>query len=300
MEFKKLLNVELFKNIDSFMNEISLTMDYISDETTNNINKYIKQLKNQDELLDEFVKYTYEHLNQYQLNFSGALFSDKKVKSNFYDFLNDIILFNNYLYFSIFKDESKATKKQFVSYLYNIYLSCSCLVKFDNEKNSDLLSKELTEFIQKIKESANDAVSKEYEKTPKPKLVKRRNAISGMPGLPGDFNGKLNDIMSSILGNTHILDIASDISNQMHTQNLNPMTMLTSLMSEDITDSPLNGLVTQIQAKVEMKINSGEINKELLETQAQNIMNNLDDKININNINSMEGISEILKNMSNC
>lgn len=329
-----LIKTELFKNLDSFVNELSLTMDYISPESIKKFESYIVKLKNEHKVFTDFISVTCNHLSEFEVKFSGALFSTKKVRTNYYDFLNNVSLFPTQiqLKFDIFKDESKATKKAFVSYLYNIYLSCVFLTKYesleDKDKENDM-SKELTDFIDKIKKEAESAVTKEYEKVEKVQ-VPRRNAISGpssnepfnpfaamgsanvpqltpeqLRQLPGLGNlesmmggmggmGGLGGIMSSILGNQEILNIASDISHQMSTQQLDPMSMLTSLMSGNIENSPLNGLVSQIQQKVEMKIESGEIDKSELENQAQNIMNNIDPT----QFGSMPGMADMMKNMA--
>jgi predicted transcriptional regulator len=327
-----LIKTELFKNLDSFVNELSLTMDYISPESIKKYEQFIVKLKNDHKVFNDFTSVTYNHLSEFEVKFSGALFSNKKVKTNYYDFLNNVFLFPTscQLKFDIFKDESKATKKAFVSYLYNIYLSCVFLTKYENleDKENDM-SKELTDFIDKIKKEAESAVTTEYEKVEKVP-VQRRNAISGpsngqgsnpfaslgganvpqltpeqirqLPGLGnlesmmggmGNMGG-LGGIMSSILGNQEILNIASDISHQMSTQQLDPMSMLTSLMSGNIENSPLNGLVSQIQQKVEMKIESGEIDKSELENQAQNIMNNIDPS----QFSSMPGMADMMKTMA--
>jgi len=312
MDSVTLIKTELFKNLDSFVNELSLTMDYLSPQLIKKIEDYIVKLKNNNKLFQEFISVTNSNLNTFEVKFSGALFSNKKVKSNYYDFLSQITLFDC-LEFKVFKDESKATKKAFVSYLYNIYFSCLFLVKFESGESEEQLSKELTDFVQKIKTEAETAISTEFEKVEKVKKIEgRRNAISGpsldenfpelsqfLPGvnLPG-MTGGFGDIMSSILGNQQILDIASDISHQMQTQQLNPMMMLSSLMSGDITNSPLNGLVTQIQEKVEMKINSGEIDKSVLENQAQSIMDNLGGTLNPENLNSIPGMSSMMQTMA--
>jgi hypothetical protein len=335
-----LIKTELFKNLDSFINELSLTMDYISPESIKKYEQFIVKLKSEQgnhKVFNDFTSVTYNHLSEFEVKFSGALFSNKKVKTNYYDFLNNVFLFPTscQLKFDIFKDESKATKKAFVSYLYNIYLSCVFLTKYENleDKENDM-SKELTDFIDKIKKEAESAVTTEYEKVEKVQ-VPRRNAISGpsngqgnpfganplfasfggatppqltpeqirqLPGLGnlesmmggmGNMGG-LGGIMSSILGNQEILNIASDISHQMSTQQLDPMSMLTSLMSGNIENSPLNGLVSQIQQKVEMKIESGEIDKSELENQAQNIMNNIDPS----QFGSMPGMADMMKTMA--
>jgi hypothetical protein len=247
------------------------------------------------------------------------------------------------LHFKIFENEVKNTKKDFIKYLYNIYMCCAFLGK---ACFGESLSEKVSTFVEQIKKDANEAIILPQQKKESHvrlqapvqplqplqqrevvheafsenlnELMGKMNGIPGMTGIPGMpemnttmmntmMNGMMsgmgsgsgsgmpngiNDIMSSILGNQNILNIASDISKQMHTQNINPMEMLSGLMSGNIENSPLQSLVGEIQQKVELKISSGEINKDELETQAQSIMNN----INTNGMNSVPGIAELINN----
>ena len=101
--------------------------------------------------------------------------------------------------------------------------------------------------------------------------------------------------MESILGNKEIFNIATDISKKLNEQQLNPMTMLSSLMSGNIENSPLKGLVEEIQQTVENKINSGEIDKIQLTNQANNIINSVAQ--NQSHLNAIPGMSNIINNM---
>lgn len=303
---KDLIKIELLKNIDSFINELDLTMDCLKADTIVDIKKYISNIKENNNEFDDFIKYTRDHLRTFEVQLSSILFSKKKINTSYYIFLNDIILFQNLLHFKIFENEVKNTKKDFVKYLYNIYM---CVV-FINGGDSA----ELSTFINKIEDEAKTLKDSDIKKE---KLKNRRNAIYELPvpvmqvpvmqvptmPMPFDLsklmtgagciNG-LDDIMSSILGNTDILNIATDISKQMQDQQMNPMMMLSELMSGNIANSPLQGLVNSIQEKVDNKINSGEINREELENQAQSIVNSLGDK----NMNNMSGMADLVKEMS--
>lgn len=300
-----IIKSELFNTIDKCLIEIELTMEQV--KNVDNIRKYIKKIKNSENVIEfnEFIEYVIEHLKTFEVQISAILFSNKKIKTDYYKFLNDIILFNNMLHFKIFENESKNTKKDLIKYLYSIYMSCVFLKTGLGDEN---LSNKLSEFITSVKNNSEIGLK---ESDIKVKSVKNKsknkskdatfNELSKMLGNGGDGlnemlgNNNLGGLMESILGNKDILNIASDISQKMHNQNLNPMTMLTSLMSGDIENSPLQGLVKQIESGVQEKISSGEINKEELESQAKNIMNTIGS--NPSALNSMSGMSDMLSNM---
>ena len=312
---EQLIKTELFKNIDAFINEIDLSMDYLESTVIPSTRKYVDLLKTNDTESLSFVEYTHNHLQIYEVQISAVLFSNKKIKSDYYNFLNDITLFNNLINFKVFESEAKNTKKGLIKYLYSIYMSCVFLSNVSDNSSSSDLSNKLSEFVEKIQNEAQTALKEEDIKTTLPKKTNKRNAIyglsntspglsklselSGVSGLPNIRNlsgmGDLGGIMESILGNKDILSIASDISEQMQSQQLNPMSMLTSLMSGNIENSPLQGLVEEIQQKVETKINNGEIDKDALETQAKNLMGSIGN--NPSALNSMPGMSDLIQNM---
>ena len=313
MSCKDLIIDELWKNINSFVNEIDLTMDYLPQNIIKDINNYLENIKNNQESdeFKNFIKNTYEELHKIEVQLSGALFSKKKIHSSYYNFLNDITLFNRLLSFKLFENESKNTKKAFVEYLYNIYLSTMFINSSSENLDLNKLSIQLQTFIDKLQKEAENVINDNEEEQLKEKELsklsrqsKRRNAISEQGSLPdfsnlpglNSFNGMpgMQNIMSSILGNQQILSIASDISHQMQNDpTMNPMTMLSGLMSGNIENSPLQDLILNIQQKVEMKINNGEIKKEELEEQAQKVMDNIDP-----NLFSPEHMENLMKDLN--
>lgn len=320
----KLIKNELFKNVDSLLNELDLTMDYLDPQIIPSIKAYIKSIDSNKDEFNSFLEYTTQHLGSYESKISAVLFSNKKIKSDYYNFLDNITLFSNILSFKVFDKESKNTKKGLIKYLYSIYMSCVFLYQSQsltqnvkNEENNnksddevDLLTNKLSEFVDKIKKEAETALKEEDIKTSKSHTRRhaRRNAISvGHSNLSGpdpsllsslggaENMGEIGNIMQSVLGNKDILDIATDISHKMHSENLNPMSMLSSLMTGNIENTPLQGLVEEIQQKVESKINNGEIDKEKLEDQAKNIMGTITN--NPNALNSMPGMTDLIGSM---
>lgn len=293
MEQRKLIKDELFKNIEKFMNEIDLTMDYLDKNTVSSITKYMNKLVKNEILFNEFVEYTALHLKTFEAQISSVLFSNKKIKRDYYNFLNGVTLFNNILKFRVFENESKNTKKDLIKYLYSIYMSC---VFLNGELTSEsFLNDKLKEFVLTIENEAKTALNENDIKKPKERVVPQPTVThpTSIPSFTG--MGDMGNIMESILGNKEILNIASDISQKMQNQQMNPMDMLSALMSGNIENSPLQGLVAEIQEKVDMKINNGEIDKENLENQAKDIMGSISS--NPNALGSMGGMSEMIQNM---
>jgi len=289
-----LIKQELFKAVKSFLNELELTMDYLDAQIIPSIRLYMKQVDEDTEEFKKFVEYTSQHLGCHQSKFSVILFSEQKVRSNYYNFLSSITLFGNILNFRVFENESKNTKKDIIKYLYSIYMSSVFLSQTNTVENEhvDVLKDKLTEFVQNIQKEAESVLIRDEASSKKTRKVKRNTSSShNAPPLIPENMGEIGNIMDSILGNKDILNIATDISKKMQSQKLDPMTMLSSLMSGNIENSPLQGLVEEIQQKVENKINSGEIDKEQLENQAKSIMNSITSNHNI------PGVSDLLGNM---
>ena len=265
---------KLFQNLDLFINEIDLTMEYIKKSQIMKIRNFIDKLKNDENSLGLFSKNTIEDLREYEIQISTVVLSSKKIKSDYLDFFQNIHLFDNLLTFDIFDKECKNTKIGLLKYLHSIYMSCSFL----HLEQNDL---ELKSFISKIKKEAEDNESS----ATKPKLHLRRNAICETPNeipneIPSEMFNGMQDIMKTIMGNKQIVNIASDISSQMQKDNINPMMMLSSIMSGNIQDGPLGNLFGQIQQKVEKEINTGNLNTDILQQQSEKILKSL----NTNNI----------------
>lgn len=283
------IKTELFRNIDSLVNEIDISFDEIN---VDQINKYIKELKkDKHDVLDTFVKDTYIHLHEYEKQLSLILFSNKKIRTPEYMFVDNIRLFKKkddiyLLNFSIFSKENKNTKKSLLKYIYNIYMSCFFL---QNTANSS----ELTDFISNItnySHSSDLSQDPPIEEISIPSNLSSMKGLSGsglggIPGLP-DMGG-LDNLMSSLMNNSDIMNIANEISSDMKNENFNPMELMASMMSGNITDGPLGILMSKIQTSVDSKINSGEINKSVLEEQAKNIMHKVQETPGISEITNI-------------
>jgi hypothetical protein len=71
--------------------------------------------------------------------------------------------------------------------------------------------------------------------------------------------------------NGDIMNLATELSKDIQSENLDPMTLLSSMMSGK-PDNKIQKLVENITSKIETKINSGEIDQNVLEQQAQSIL----------------------------
>ena len=230
-----LVKEELLKNVRLLISEISLSFDYIDKELINNIENYIKIIESNEDEYKKFTSLTLNNLEKYENKLSGALFTTKKLKSNYYDFLNEIILFDK-LNFSIFKNESKNTKKSFIQYIYNIYLSCLFLLKFDSINN-----KNLSDYMEKIYKNAENAISNENIKhsTKENIKLKRRNALTPDDILPFQLNRSsggeslTNQInpLNELMNNKELMNIANDITQSLNEKQINPMNLLSSLLT---------------------------------------------------------------------
>lgn len=93
----------------------------------------------------------------------------------------------------------------------------------------------------------------------------------------GGPNG-FGNVLQSLMGNQEIMSLASDLSRDIQSQNLDPMALLSSMMSGK-PNGAIEDLVNNITGKIEEKINNGDIDKNLLESQAQSILNNINGSV---------------------
>jgi len=68
--------------------------------------------------------------------------------------------------------------------------------------------------------------------------------------------------------------LATDLSKDIQDQKIDPMMLLSSIMSGKPNDT-IKNLVSNITNKIESKINNGEIDKTIFEQQAKNIINSV-------------------------
>jgi len=344
---------DLKSNLTKFFNEIELSFDYISKETNHKLKCFLKKL-DKNELFLEFTNVTLSILKTYEDKITYIITSKNKLKTSDFEFLNEIVLFNDNLDFKVFKNENKNTKKCIINYLNNIYMAI-CILEFGLEKTSKNFN-EIFAFVKNITDlrnkkekedncddnvhltnasvkvpldgknlgnlfsgnqsglSVNDIVKSfsnmnfgnlnlgELENLPKNlsnsleginelekglsfieqigiKQQKNRHSENGKdtgyeeetPQIPS-LDGNFGDVFKSLMENKEIMNIASDLTRDIQSENIDPISLLTSLMSGKPNEK-LQGLVNNISTKLEEKINTGKIDKNVLEKEAENILN---------------------------
>jgi hypothetical protein len=121
-------------------------------------------------------------------------------------------------------------------------------------------------------------------------VVKGKRIPQGIPqgiphGIPSDFKlppgfkmpkglSGMEGVLNKLMQNEQIMSLATEVSEQIKTENMNPMAMLSGIINGKM-DPRLNNLMTQIQEKVETKMQSGEIDKTLFEEQAKELFDNV-------------------------
>lgn len=276
-EPNNLIKTELLNTLDKFVNELDIAFDYVTKDTIMEIKKYINKIKVSDEELKSLVDDILENFKSCESKLAFLSLSNGKIKTKEFDILDNKTVFGNLLNLSLFKEENKNTKKIICKYIYNMYMS-SVILKFSFSDNLSLdsLNQELSKYFNVIKEQHNQqnntvqqSGSEGNKKKPIRRLPKGNPDMTNIANLEG-----MDDIMNSLFANKDLVNIASEFTSDIQRQNINPMMMLGSLMSGK-PDKKITELINQISNKLERKLNSGELDKEVFEQQASNLMNTL-------------------------
>ena len=323
MRIKDLIKEDLINNITKFINELDLCFDYISQDTLSKLKVFCNDIKN-DEKLKSFSENAILILDKNKENITFIVTTKGKLKGLHFDFLNHLILFDDILNFSVFKDENKNTKKTIVNYLNNIYMSLVILEKGINEaernfknivsflkiKMQDIEEKEEKEkekeentqkkIIQK--EILDDTYNNLNEKFKNFDLFGNKDATFNLQSITEDLkqtadglvdldrglnffnpqnngedfnipNNQFGNVIKTLIQNKEIMSIASELTNDIQKENIDPLSLLTSMISGK-QDSNLQNLIKNISTKLDDKINSGKINKEELEKDAEVLLKN--------------------------
>lgn len=270
---------EMKKTLTSFFNEIDLVFDYIDKSIVDNLNNFLKSLDDSEQM-KEFITNSLPILKKYEDEIFYIVTTKKKIRTNDFEFLNNIVLFNNLLEFKLFVSENKNTKRSIVKYLYNIYMSIFILnVGFVNDNNIDDFTQQLSSFVSSMQTRLTEQEKTEQEKIEQLKVVDTKNKIyKQRPNLPqtsvnlSQATPNFGGLLESLMQNGDIMNLATDLSKDIQNENLDPMMLLTSMMSGK-PDGKIQQLVTNITSKIESKINNGELDKNLLEQQAKSILN---------------------------
>lgn len=293
MEVKtKYIEGELKNLLSRFINEIDLSFDYVDKSVIDRLRKMLRKMDNEEEY-NKFTNDTLIKLREYEKNISYIMMSKRKLRGIDYDFLNNLVLFNDLLDFKIFKDENKNTKRTICTYLYNIYMTISVI----NNGVGGVMGEEFIDFVKDLQKRMEADVLKEEENRVKSdesgnyvgdNMINMTNikdrlgnqgfgdALSKMMGDKDILNiaskkaSGFNNIFENLMGNSGILSMATELSKNIQEENIDPMSILSSMMSGK-PDETVQRLIKNISGKLEEKINNGEIDKELLEEQAKNM-----------------------------
>jgi hypothetical protein len=264
-----MIESELKKTLSGFFNEIDLVFDYVDKSVVERLYKFLKDLDN-SEKLRVFIINTLPILKKYETEISHVVTSKTKIKTKNLEFLKDIVLFDNILDFNVFSLENKNTKQSIIKYLYNIYMSMFILnFGLISDNNIDDFTQQLSLFVSSMQKRMQEEVMVTVIDTKNKVNSKRPRPINGTP-----TNQNFGNLLESLMQNGDIMSLATDLSRDIQSENLDPMALLSSMMSGK-PDNKIQKLVENITSKIETKINSGEIDQNVLEQQAQSILSSV-------------------------
>lgn len=254
---RDLVEKDFERAITQLVNEIDLLFDYIPVETKEKLHKYRERICGDKDFRVSEMKVFLDKLKPYEDKIYQISVVKKKTKTSDLEFLDTLVLFEDSIQMKLFSIENKNTKISLVNYLSSMYMASS-FGSFGIGGNFDMeeLSKELTKFVETIKEKAE--LTKPVQ--PRANSSNRADGTNGMGGL-----------LNSIMANSDIMSMAADLTQDLQNQNVDPLSLMSSLMSGQ-PNSQIDSLVSRITNKIEQKLSSGELNKDALERQAETIM----------------------------
>jgi len=245
-------------SLTNFINEIDLVFEYIDKSKVKALRKFLNKL-NDSTYLDNFAKEICSKLEKYKEPISKIVISNGKIKSSNFDFLNELVLFDNILEFSSFKDENKNTKRTIVKYLHNVYMSCFVL-QFGSKDNQQFIGNFIQEIAAATQQQKSNTNATTTNQTTTPTGSTTTTPTDGF-----------QNIFQSLMSNKELVSIANDLTKDIQKENLDPMALLSSMMSGK-PDPKITNLVNTITGKIEEKINNGDIDKKMLEDQANTLL----------------------------
>lgn len=261
---KELVEKDFEKAISQLVNEIDLLFDYVPKDIKYKLQKYSENISLNKEFRVKQMKSIMDKLKPFEDKIYDISIVKKKTKTSDLEFLDSLILFEDVLDMKMFSHENKNTKISLVNYLSTMYLS-GTFGSFGMQENFNVeeLSKEMTNFIESVKQKAE-------LKDKKPQTRQQRGStrrVNTRQAVPGGMGGLLSTLMS----NPDIMNMAADLTQDLQQQNIDPMTLMSSLMTGN-PSGHIGNLVNKITNTLEQKISSGAIDKDSLEHQAEQIM----------------------------
>lgn len=283
-QFYKVLKTQLLKLINDFTREIELSFEYIDTHKLSKLKKKLDSMNNNDIKFKDFYNNIYDVLKIY--NDDGSLSVGEKVKTKELEFLSNVQLFG--IHFSIFNEEKKNTKRTLINYLHEFYIVSNFLKCSSNGDSTENLFNEIHNMVKDL--NVPNVVSTKSTNNRKKKQSEPNSILDGinMADL-SNTTGIDFSPFDNLMKNNDIMSIANELSSEMSSLDIDPMSMMTSLMSGNLKDNKLGSLLSSISGKITQKINSGAIDKNALEQQAGLFMQNISTNTNLmslaNNLN---------------
>jgi len=265
---------EFKKALSQMITEIEVVFDYVSVDKIKQSNKIIKQMDDTTVFNDQVLKIV-DALKPHAPSLIHIQMSTKKLRTQDFAFLNSLVILD--IDFSVFANEGKNTKRDLVKYLYTIYMS-GAFIKYSNNASSPL-SDEFNNFVQEIQAR----ISSQQTVSSTDRGVSSRRSKSN----------PMESLFNNLVKNKDIMNMATEISNDLQKEKIDPMSIMSSLMSGK-PDQNLNRIMGNISSKLESKIQSGEINQQELEKQAVDIMNVVQTS-DLSNLMKDTDISKLMK-----
>jgi hypothetical protein len=262
-DIQKSIKSELFKTFDDFINELDL-LDFVDTSRLDKLKTFRQSLEDKENY-DKSVKDIYDTLKVYNSEIMCIVMSKKKLKTRDFAFLDKLVLFDNTINFDCFSKENKSTKQSIVKYLYSIYMSCMFLQNIGGEESNDLST--FLKGIENLHLDTNMPVTTQNTHQSRQRTNRRP--------LPRNNQQSIDNIFQNILGNTDLMKIANEIGSDLQNEDFDPLTLVSSMMSGK-PNPQLNKLVQNVSSKIEQKINSGELDKSKLESEATTVMKSLE------------------------
>lgn len=267
--------------LESFINEIQLSFEYIPDSVSKALDKYVKSMKSDDKLFGKETDYMSSHLECYKTEMEFVVNSKGKVKSESFNFLNKIRLFNNTLHFNVFNDENKNTKKTIVKNLYKVYKNTS-VYKSVGQQSSDLMKTlgELTAHTQQPTQTQPTQQTQQTQPIDEPVQFPSMDQLKGIPGLGGIFGdggGVFEELMATTL-------------ETLRSSNADPMTMVTNILQGNTNDPTLVNLMESVNNHVKSKLDSGRMTEQDLVDTMTNTMTNVQETLSSGGAGNIQDI----------
>lgn len=252
-EMQTKIKQDFLKTASQMIEEFEQVFSYIPKETIGILKEHLKQLEENEEDFNKEIADYISDLKQYEQFLTKVSAANTKIKSEDLKFLKHITLFKGKLSCKIFHGENKNTKKTIINYLHNMYICATFLNISLNQRSIDDISNKLSSLFK-------------HETTQEITLLNKK---------PPSMGG-LENVFGSILSNPAITEMATELSKDLQNENIDPMSLISSLMSGK-PDNKMSKLMNQMTSKIEEKINNGEIDKAKLEKDAMSMLNVIND-----------------------